>query len=216
MPHIKYRTKLSTSLRLDFLPDSEFRAVVDTMGEIGYPKLAINADLVSFALLELVANSLRAHKERKIDEPVRIDFRIEDNALAVTVVDSGRGFNPTRLPYDLDAPVAGVDLMSSEFSEYREKNGGSRFGIGLYVAKKTFPRFNLRFIDREDQTCPWYSGAVKGTCIDVAVPLAAMVTEPGKEAETVTSHGDKPPKSHLDSFSPIEDYESLEIIEEVR
>jgi anti-sigma regulatory factor (Ser/Thr protein kinase) len=159
------------SLSLSFSPEGEFRTVVDTFGEIGYPSLPVNSELISFALLELVSNSIRAHRERNVADPVAVRLEAADEEFRATVLDAGRGFDPGRLPYDLFAPVAEVDIMSDDFASYRDKNGGSRFGMGLYVAKKTFPRFSLQFVDSQEQPCPWFSGAVKGTRIELGLPL---------------------------------------------
>jgi hypothetical protein len=37
--------------------------------------------------------------------------------------------------------------------------------MGLLVARKTFPRFELIFLDQEDRPVPWESGRVAGTLI---------------------------------------------------
>lgn len=169
--YIVYRSERLSALSLAFDPGQEFRSIVDQFGEIAYPDLRLNPELVSFAILELVSNSIRAHKERGIADEVQVTLAMEEGEFRVTVTDSGRGFDPGRLPYDLDAPAETVDVMSEAFLEYRERYGSTRFGMGLYVAKKTFPRFRLRFVDGGGNSCPWYSGMVKGTRIDLAYPL---------------------------------------------
>lgn len=183
--YIVFRSRSVKSLSLSFSPDEEFRSVVDTFGEIGYPSLPINSDLVSFALLELVSNSIRAHRERMVAEPVAVTLDVASEELRATVLDSGRGFDPSRLPYDLAAPVSDVDIMSEDFAAYREIHGGSRFGMGLYVAKKTFPRFSLEFVDAQDQPCPWFSGAVKGTRIELGLPLAVAFDHDSIEGQGI-------------------------------
>jgi anti-sigma regulatory factor (Ser/Thr protein kinase) len=187
--YIAFRSQSLKSLRLSFSPEGEFRAVVDTFGEIGYPSLPVNSELISFALLELVSNSIRAHRERKVADPVAVKLEAADEEFRATVLDAGRGFDPGRLPYDLFAPVSEVDIMSDSFASYREEHGGSRFGMGLYVAKKTFPRFSLQFVDAQEQPCPWFSGAVRGTRIELGLPLSPRPEAVGEasleEAEAV-------------------------------
>lgn len=144
---------------------------MESFAEIAYPPLPVKGELVSYALLELVSNSLRAHRERGVGEPVRVGIEARDKELSVTILDAGRGFDPSRLPYKLDEPVDRIDLMGAAFAAYRERYGGSRFGMGIYVAKTVFPRFQLSFVDRENKPCPWYSGAVRGTRIDLGLPI---------------------------------------------
>jgi len=121
---------------------------------------------------------VRAHREKAVAEEVRVGFSAGGGELSVTILDAGRGFDPTLLPYDLEAPPDSIDLLGDSFAEYRERHGGSRFGMGLYIAKRTFPRFRLSFVDREGRPCPWFSGSVKGTRIDLAAPLAPEAPRP--------------------------------------
>lgn len=176
-PYIAYRSQRGETLQLAFSPRAEFRDIVDSFAEIAYPRLAVSRELVSFALLELVSNSVRAHREKAVAEEVRVGFVAGGGELRVTILDAGRGFDPTLLPYDLEAPPDSIDLLGDSFAEYRERHGGSRFGMGLYIAKRTFPRFRLSFVDREGRPCPWFSGSVKGTRIELAAPLAPPAPE---------------------------------------
>jgi sensor histidine kinase regulating citrate/malate metabolism len=169
--YIVYRSQQLESLLLSFSPDEEFRGIVDSFSEIGYPPLPVNPELVSFALLELVSNSIRAHREKGVPDKVNVSLRAEGGLLRATVLDAGRGFDPSLLPYDLDAAPDDVDIMSDGFSSYRQRHGGSRFGMGIYVAKKTFRSFSLCFVDSQSSPCPWFSGKVRGTRIELALPL---------------------------------------------
>jgi anti-sigma regulatory factor (Ser/Thr protein kinase) len=171
--YIVYRSQKLTSLLLKYSPDAEFRTVVDNFSEISWPSLPINPELISFALLELVSNSIRAHREKGITEPVRVDLRTDSQELRASVIDAGRGFDPSVLPYDITAGVETVNVMGDAFTAYRDMHEGRRFGMGLYVARKTFRRFNLYFVDSQENPCPWFSGKVKGTRIDLALPIVA-------------------------------------------
>jgi anti-sigma regulatory factor (Ser/Thr protein kinase) len=175
--YILYRAQKLTSLLLTFSPQEEFRDIVDNFAEIGYPSLPVNPELVSFAILELVSNSIRAHREKGVAEPVCVGLRTESGRFLATVQDAGRGFDPSLLPYDLDSRPEEVDVMSDEFSSYRQRHAGSRFGMGIYVAKKTFRDFRLGFVDASSQPCPWFSGKVKGTVIELGLPLVASPTD---------------------------------------
>jgi anti-sigma regulatory factor (Ser/Thr protein kinase) len=176
-PYLEYRSQRYSTLSLEIDPGTEFRQVVDDFGELRYPPIGVNHDLVGFALLELVSNSIRAHKEHGVDEPVRVTFAATDRELGITVLDSGRGFNPALLPYDIGAPVETVDLMGDAFASYRDRSGGSRFGMGIYSARKIFPRFSIAFVDRSGSRCPWFAGAVRGTRIDLGIGLLPSAPE---------------------------------------
>lgn len=184
---IVYRTKEVTSLLLTIDPGTEFRRIVDDFEEIHYPPLRVNPELVSFALLELVSNSIRAHREKGITDAVLVQIAAEGGELRARVQDSGRGFDPSLLPYDIDAAPENVDLMSDAFAEYRRRHDGSRFGMGLYVAKKTFRKFQLAFVDAGDRPCPWFSGKVKGTRIDMTLPLARPEDDAAADVEEISS-----------------------------
>lgn len=170
--YIVYRSQKLSSLHLQFSPDAEFRTIVDNFGEIFWPPLPVNPELVSFALLELVSNSIRAHREKGVTESVKVELQADEGELRATILDAGRGFDPSLLPYDLCAGVETINVMSEEFSNYRDIHEGKRFGMGLYVARKTFKRFVLNFVDSQETPCPWFSGKVKGTRIDLALPIA--------------------------------------------
>ena len=102
-----------------------------------------------YSLLELVNNSIRAHRERRTDELITLRFSIEDNELIIILQDRGGGFDKSGLPYDLDKDVKDIDINDDSFMEYREKHGYHRFGMGLLVTKRTFDSFKLMFVDRE-------------------------------------------------------------------
>lgn len=72
--------------------------------------------------------------------------------------------------------------MSDQFSSYRQRHAGSRFGMGIYVAKKTFRDFHLGFVDASSQPCPWFSGKVKGTVIELGLPLIPRPADGDGEA----------------------------------
>ena len=99
---------------------------------------------------------------------------VSDGRLVVAIRDFGGGFDPTRLPYDLDADPPTLDLHSPSFEEYQKQNGYKRFGMGIYVAKKTFDEFRLVFLDQQDRPAPWAPGQVAGTLIT----LVAVGTRP--------------------------------------
>lgn len=172
-PYLEYRDSKSQELTLRFAPGQEFRQVVDAVRSVKLPPLPLNAELAAFSVLELLSNSIRAHRERGVGEEVEVRYSIADNRLSIEILDAGRGFDPGRLPYCLDGSPDTVDLRSESFAEYRMRHGNGRFGMGLLAARKTFPAFDLTFVDRDQCPCPWYSGMVRGTRIVLSAPVAS-------------------------------------------
>ena len=78
------------------------------------------------------------------------------------------------LPYDPTGSLDDVDVASVSFSEYTEKHGQSRFGMGLLIAKRGCPNFRLSFTDSEGKETPWRGeGSVRGTAVTFDFSLAS-------------------------------------------
>jgi len=129
----------------------------------------VDDNLIRVSLLELISNSLRAHHERGATDPVIVDFICRRQSATIEVVDRGGGFVPSRLPYNLADPLDSIDLMNSTFRKYREDHDNRRFGMGLYIARKTFHSFTLGFVDSQGKTTPWFSGLVAGTRVELGI-----------------------------------------------
>ena len=171
--YLEFMEQKSLDLTLRFAPNQEFRKVVDVVRSIKLPPIPINEELAAFSVLELLSNSIRAHQERGVGEDVELKYSVSGDNLVIEILDSGRGFDPGRLPYPLDREPDKIDPRSEAFVEYRLRYGNGRFGMGLLAARKTFPAFSLSFVDRERSPCPWFSGLVRGTRIVLSAPLAA-------------------------------------------
>ena len=172
--------KQSRSIRLSVNPQADFRQVIHTLEAIVLPPVRVNEDHVRFAALELLNNSIRAHREKGDPRDISIDLTISDGRLVVTIRDFGGGFDTGKLPYSLEADPSGLDLHSPEFEEYQKRNGFKRFGMGIYVAKKTFDEFRLVFLDERDQPMSWRPGKTVGTLIILSV--GTRVSEDPQEA----------------------------------
>jgi anti-sigma regulatory factor (Ser/Thr protein kinase) len=171
--YLEYRQKKCYDLSLRFAPSQEFREVVDAVRSVKLPPISVNAELAAFSVLELLSNSMRAHRERGVQDDVSLCYTLGQDKLEIEILDAGRGFDPSRLPYRLDDPPSRVDPTSEAFTEYRIAHGNGRFGMGLLAARRTFPVFSLSFVDRELKPCPWFSGMVRGTRIVLAAPLVS-------------------------------------------
>jgi anti-sigma regulatory factor (Ser/Thr protein kinase) len=161
--------KQSRTIRLSVNPQADFRQVIHTLEEIVLPPVRVNEEHVRFAVLELLNNSIRAHREKGEPRDISIDLTISDGKLVVTIRDFGGGFDTESLPYDLRQDPSLVDPRSAAFEEYQRRSGFKRFGMGIYVARKTFDDFRLVFLDHRDQPMSWKPGQTVGTLITVSV-----------------------------------------------
>jgi anti-sigma regulatory factor (Ser/Thr protein kinase) len=170
--------KQSRTVRLKVSAKADFRDVLRTLGEISIPATRVSDENIRFAILELLNNSIRAHREKGESRDICLDMTVSDGRLVIAIRDYGGGFDPERLPYRLYADPTTLDLRSREFEEYQKANGYRRFGMGIYVAKKTFEEFRLVFLDGMDRPASWMPGRVIGTLITLSVKMDA--TQPAE------------------------------------
>lgn len=91
---------LSLESRFESIEIAE-RALIDLFAEAG-----LGGDeeyWILTALREAIANAIRHGHYGRPEESVRVDYRIEADQLAITVVDQGEGFDPTLIPDPRDA-----------------------------------------------------------------------------------------------------------------
>ena len=170
--------KQSRTIRLSVNPQADFRQVIRTLDAIVLPPVRVHEEHVRFAVLELLNNSIRAHREKGEQRDISIDLAISDGKLVVTIRDFGGGFDTSKLPYALEDEPSRLDLHSAQFEEYQRRNGFKRFGMGIYVAKKTFDDFRLVFLDHRDQPMSWKQGETAGTLIILSVGTRAEPDAP--------------------------------------
>jgi anti-sigma regulatory factor (Ser/Thr protein kinase) len=156
-------------LRISIHPAAEYRKVLAVLNSLVLPGFVPNPENVKFAVLELINNSLRAHREKRVSERIQTLFRLADGELLVSIRDFGGGFDPRRLPYRLDDDPAGIDQNSRAFQEYQQKNNYQRFGMGLLVARRVFSRFSLHFLGPAGQRVRWGEDPVTGTLITLSI-----------------------------------------------
>ena len=166
--YFDFQSKQSDQVTVNIHPKADFREVLQTLESIHFPDFIGNAENIKYAVLELISNSLRAHREKNVDKQVIAVFRAADTKVDIEVKDFGGGFDPNRLPYPLEAPVESIDQTSDAFDEYQKKHKYLRFGMGLLVTKKTFPFFQVIFFDEEEQPVQWGESKVIGTVIRVS------------------------------------------------
>jgi anti-sigma regulatory factor (Ser/Thr protein kinase) len=178
----------SRTVRLRVNPLADFREVIRILEEIGMPPTRVRAEHIRFAILELLNNSIRAHREKGENRDIFLDLTVLDSRLAITIRDFGGGFDPSRLPYDLSADPNTLDLQSAPFAEYQKQNNYKRFGMGIYVAKRTFDDFRLAFLDHAGNPTAWSPGAIEGTVITLSTFMEAEGPSKGG-VRTEAAHG---------------------------
>jgi anti-sigma regulatory factor (Ser/Thr protein kinase) len=169
----------SRTVRLRVSPHADFREVIRILEEIGMPPTRVRAEHIRFAILELLNNSIRAHREKGENRDIFLEMAVVENNLSITIRDFGGGFDPGKLPYDLAADASTLNLQSAPFEQYQKQNGYKRFGMGIYVAKRTFDDFQLAFFDSSGNPSPWSPGAIAGTVITLS---AGMGTDGSRAA----------------------------------
>ncbi|HVO39463.1 MAG TPA: ATP-binding protein [Spirochaetia bacterium] len=160
-------------VQISVSPSADFREIMRELDMITLPPTRVSHHNIRYAILELLNNSIRAHKERGETREISVIVSLADGWLNVSIRDYGGGFDPRKLPYDLTADPQTLDLHSAPFEEYQRKNGYKRFGMGIYVAKKTFDRFTVAFLDEHERPLEWQAGKVTGTLITFSTPAEA-------------------------------------------
>ena len=173
MEYIHYNGKKVRRLMFSIEYGAEFNQILRNFSNISLPGCPCDEEHTRYALLELVNNSLRAHREHGVEEDIHVDMHVESPAFRVRISDKGRGFDVGRLPYDLSRPVEEIDLNSEKFQVYREENEYKRFGMGLLIARKIFSDFRLMFLDETGDEVSWESGRAVGTVIELGMGGAA-------------------------------------------
>jgi sensor histidine kinase regulating citrate/malate metabolism len=167
--YITFRGKAYRTIKLYIHPNAQFNDILLVLNSLRFNNVGINEEQIIFAILELINNSLRAHREKKKNEKISVIFHVKNNYLYIKIQDWGGGFDPSALPYDISDNPEHIDTNSDVFHEYRETHGYKRFGIGLYVVKKTFHKFTLYFIDENHSQVDLESGKTAGTCIELGI-----------------------------------------------
>ncbi len=166
MKRIVYNRTSSSTVRINITPTVEFREILKVLNNIYLPDYDnIDHDNIKYAVMELLNNSLRAHREKRVNKTIITTFNTFNSHLTINIKDYGGGFDPGKLPYDLEKDHQEINPQSSSFIEYREKNNYLRFGMGLLLAKRTFAYFDLSFFNNYEKQVKWESGEAAGTII---------------------------------------------------
>ena len=176
--HIQYGKTFCRNLTITISPASPFARILATLNSVHYDGCRLTTEQVNYAVLELLNNSLRAHRDRGVRAPILLRFSMQPNGLSVYLRDRGGGFDTTQLPYRLHEDPSAIDVHNEAFEAYRREYNYTRFGMGIYLAKKTFPYFSLTFINGNGEPTAWGNGDTDGTIIELST---AAANAPGGE-----------------------------------
>ncbi len=149
--------------------DAPFHEILKQVNGLTIPESPHDDEHTRYAMLELINNSLRAHREKGIKDVIRTELKVKDDTLEIRIIDKGGGFDFNSLPYNIGESVEEIDTNSGRFQEYREENQYKKFGMGLIVARRLFPVFTVSFYNEEEEDVPYTSTGVVGTRIDMGI-----------------------------------------------
>ena len=95
---ISFNDKKYKQISFKFDLNTDFRQIIKTLDHLLLPNEESESRNIKNGLLELINNSLRAHRENKIDESIVISFECINSTLKMLIKDHGKGFDPEKLP----------------------------------------------------------------------------------------------------------------------
>ncbi len=181
--YIEYDKKRYRKLTFHIAPSTDFQKILAQLNKLRFADCKITQEQLIYAVLELLNNSLRAHRERRQNLPIHLYFLSEKKGYEVYLQDWGGGFDPSRLPYDINEEADNIDIHDECFEAYRNKHEHTRFGMGLYLAKRTFNDFKLYFIDEDGMETSWEGETCAGTVVQLRTFAQARAQEREKQHE---------------------------------
>ncbi len=166
-----FRNETSKKLRFKVPAQGNFAEVLNAFSDIKFPPTGVADGQITFVILELLSNAMRAHREIGMMEPIIAEMTSTNGLVRITISDKGGGFDPATLPYKIEQEVTSIDIMSDSFTKYREQYDNARFGMGLVATRKVFPLFKLAFIDEKAEEHAWPSEKIVGTMVTLGIPL---------------------------------------------
>ena len=159
-------------LRLTFTSDCTSASLCDVLADLDLPLTRVDMICVRYALMELLANALRASLEKHAGDGVCLEIWCDGDRLRFKASDSAGGFDVRLLPYDLNSSCDDVDLESEVFDQYRQRYHDTRFGLGLVSARTAVREFRLVFLDHAGREVPWKDdGSIKGTEVTFSMKM---------------------------------------------
>ena len=152
-------------------PELGVNTILNSLENLKLNKVEEKSYCIKYAVLELISNSIRAHRKKKIDDPVCITFEENNSTLNVEIRDKGGGFDPRILPYNIEEPVDRIDFQSDAFTQYQKDHNYKRYGMGILLARKVFPVFAICFYNRTGEDSSWEEGNIVGTVVRISLDV---------------------------------------------
>lgn len=165
--YIEYSDKKCRKLVFRISPNTPFQEILAKLSMIQFIGCPISTEHITYSVLELLNNSLRAQREQNNENPILLKFQKNRTGFNIYLRDWGGGFDISELPYDINSNIEEIDIHNQEFEQYRQSHEYMRFGLGLYLARKTFPVFSLFFIDHQENPTGWDPEITAGTVIEL-------------------------------------------------
>ena len=165
--YIEYKSTKCKRLVFRIPPHTPFQQILAKLNDVKFVGCSISSEHITYSVLELLNNSLRAQRENRNSDPILLKFQEIHDGFNIYLRDWGGGFDINTLPYDIHTHVEEIDIHNEDFEEYRQAHEYMRFGLGLYLARKTFPYFSISFIDPQEEPVEWNPEITAGTVIEM-------------------------------------------------
>jgi anti-sigma regulatory factor (Ser/Thr protein kinase) len=170
MRYLKYKDEMYRSLIFNISDKAPFNAILKCINLVDSGISHELEEHIYYSTMELVNNSLRAHREKGISSrPVRVKVSAEEEFLVIEILDYGGGFNRDDLPYDYQLPPEKVNTDDFSFQRYREKYEYRRFGMGILTARQTADDFSLQFHRKGEKSEVYREGETEGTIVTMGI-----------------------------------------------
>lgn len=165
--YVYFRTKPYRNLIIKIHPLAEFQRILEALNAVQFPFVNTKDEHISYAVLELVNNSIRAHRQHNEHLPILLSFHALDKGIRVKIQDRGRGFDIKGLPFPLNNSIENVDFSGDMFLKYRIEHDFKRFGMGICIVRQTFDQFAIRFYDGNHNEIEGTSDLCVGTIMEM-------------------------------------------------
>jgi len=170
MRYLKYKDEMYRSLIFNISDKAPLNAILKCINLVDSGISHELEEHIYYSTMELVNNSLRAHREKGISSrPVRVKVSAGDELLSIEILDYGGGFNTAELPYNYLLPPEKVNTEDFSFQRYREKYEYRRFGMGLLTARQLADTFSLLFHRNGEKSDTYREGETDGTIVTMGI-----------------------------------------------
>ena len=77
--YIQYEKKRYKKLSFRIFPSTDFQQILSKLNNVSFSHSSLTPEQIIYAVLELINNSLRAHREKEHDLPIYLRFAVEEN-----------------------------------------------------------------------------------------------------------------------------------------